>query len=71
MKLILKEIEKVLNHIFFSLLIYSGLFLLIAGLVAWSSLTVRILVGLTFLMLSYFVGYLAYKVWTIKRLLNK
>jgi len=70
MKHLVKEIEAKLNHLIGFLAVYAVFFLILAVLIAWSSLVLQVLVALAFVLLAYVLGYLAYKIWTIKKLLD-
>lgn len=71
MKNIINEIDKLLSRIIGFLITYSILFFVIALLVAWTEITIQVLVALAFLLMSYVIAYLSYKLWIIKKLLGK
>jgi len=71
MKHLIKEVEDKLNHMIWALVFYAAAFLLLAVFIAFTEYFLRIMVGFAFLLLAYVMFYFAYKVWTIKKIINK
>lgn len=60
-----------INRIIWMLTINGVLLVLLAMLVVWSSFILKLLVGLTILVIAYLFFYLAYRVHEIKKHLEK
>lgn len=67
----IKSIKKKVNHIIIAL-ICSGIFILILGvMIVWSDFMVRLIMGMFVLTVAYAFFYGAYKIWSIKRDIDK
>ena len=64
-------LDKKLKHFTLALLINGIVMLLLAILVVWTDFMARIVVGLAILIVAYMFLYGAYKIWHIKKLLDK
>jgi len=66
-----KSINKKLNGMIWSLASTGIVILLLAILVVWTDFMVRLVVGLIILLVSYTFLYAAYKIWRLKREIEK
>lgn len=71
MKTLLSNIRKKVNHIIWAQ-VGTGVFLLImAVLIVWVDFFLELMVGLIVIMVSYVFFYGAYKLWSIKKEVEK
>jgi ABC-type bacteriocin/lantibiotic exporter with double-glycine peptidase domain len=71
MKNLLSSVGHKINGIILTL-ISTGIFMLILGiLVVWTDLVLRLLVGLLIIVIAYVFFYGAYKVWHMKKEIEK
>lgn len=71
MKTLIKEVQNKTMAVIINLII-TGVFLLILSiLIVWTDLVLRLLVGLIVLLLAYLFFYMAYKIWSVKKEVEK
>jgi hypothetical protein len=69
--LIYKKIEKKADHFIYGL-VGNGIILLLLGiLIVWTDFMLRLVVGLVTIIIAYGFFYMAYKIHTIKKEINK
>jgi hypothetical protein len=71
MKNLLKELEAKLNHLVWALVFYGVIFMTLAVFVTFTEYLLKVMVGLALLLISYTLFYFAYKLWSIKKIVNK
>jgi hypothetical protein len=71
MKNLLKELESKLNHLVWALVFYGVIFMTLAVFVTFTQYLLKVMVGLALLLISYTLFYFAYKLWSIKKIVNK
>jgi len=71
MKTLIKEVQNKTLAVIINLII-TGVFLVILSiLIVWTDLVLRLLVGLIVLLLAYLFFYMAYKLWSVKKEVEK
>ncbi|MFH1661928.1 MAG: hypothetical protein ABIA02_02435 [Candidatus Falkowbacteria bacterium] len=71
MKNLIKEIKKKVNGIIWTL-IGTGIILLMLGvLIVWTDFVLRLVIGLLVIVVAYVFFYLAYKIWNLKKEVEK
>jgi len=68
---IVKKLESKVNHLIYSLICMGAVMLMLAVLVVWSGFLLQLAVGLFIVVLAYSFFYLAYKIWSIKKEVEK
>jgi multisubunit Na+/H+ antiporter MnhC subunit len=71
MKNIFKELEVKLNHLVWALVFYGVVFMTLAVFVTFSEYLLKVMVGLSLLLIAYTLFYFAYKLWSIKKIVSK
>jgi len=67
----IKSIKKKVNHVIVAL-VFTGIFILILGvLIVWSDFMVRLVMGMFIITIAYAFFYGAYKIWSIKKDVDK
>ncbi len=71
MQNLFKEINKKVNGLIWSLLSTGIILMFLAILIVWTDFILRLVIGMFILVLAYAFIYGAYKVWTLKREVDK
>ena len=71
MKNLLKTINKKINHIVWSFASTGVVLIILAILIAWTDFLLRLIVALFVLLMAYTFIYAAYKVWAVKKEIEK
>lgn len=71
MNAFLKQIKRKINGVIWTLLSTGAVLLLLAILIAWTEFMVRLVIGLFVLIIAYVFFYLGYKLWLLKKALEK
>lgn len=66
-----KEINKKINGVILSLLCTGIVLLLLAVLIVWTDFMIRLVIGLLVLVISYAFLYGSWKIWTLKKEIEK
>lgn len=67
MQNLIKQINKKINGIIWSLITTGVILLMLAVLIVWTDFILRLVFGMFVLVLAYAFLYGAYKIWAIKR----
>jgi uncharacterized membrane protein len=68
---LIKKIQKKIAHIICSLICTAIVLLMLAVLVVWSGFMLQLTVGLLLVIMAYMFFYAAYKIWSIKKEIEK
>ncbi len=71
MKKLIEKIQKKINSVIWSLAISGAVLLMLAVLVVWSQFLLQLAVGLFIVVIAYMFFYAAYKLWSLKREVEK
>lgn len=71
MKKLIEKIQKKVNSVIWSLAISGAVLLMLAVLVVWSQFLLQLAVGLFIVVIAYMFFYAAYKLWSLKREIEK
>lgn len=71
MKNLIKLIQKKVNGMILSLVIAGVIMLMLAVLIVWSQLILQLAVGLFIVVIAYMLFYAAYKIWSLKKEIEK
>lgn len=71
MKKLIEKIQKKINSVIWSLAISGVVLLMLAVLVVWSQFLLQLAVGLFIVVIAYMFFYAAYKLWSLKREVEK
>jgi len=68
---LIKKIKTKINHAVISLISMGMILVLLGTLIVWTDFVLRLVIGLFVLVVAYAFFYLAYKIWWIKREVEK
>ena len=71
MKKLIEKIQKKINSVIWSFVISGVVLLMLAVLVVWSQFLLQLAVGLFIVVIAYMFFYAAYKLWSLKREVEK
>jgi hypothetical protein len=71
MKKLIEKIQKKINSVIRSLVISGLVLLMLAVLVVWSQFLLQLAVGLFIVVIAHMFFYAAYKLWSLKREIEK
>ena len=71
MKKLIEKIQKKVNSVIWSLAISGAVLLMLAVLVVWSQFLLQLAIGLFIVVIAYMFFYAAYKLWSLKREIEK
>ncbi len=67
----IKKIKKKVNGIIFTLITTGIVLLILAVLVVWTDFVLRLVIALFVIVVAYIFFYLAYKIWHLKKAVEK
>jgi hypothetical protein len=68
---LVKTVNKKINGVIFSLLSTGVVLMMLSVLIVWTDFMLRLVIGVFVLVVSYVFVYGAYKIWTIKKEIEK
>lgn len=71
MQKFIKNVNKKVNHLIWSLVSAGIILLMLAVLIVWTDFILRLIFGMFVLVIAYALLYGAYKIWAIKRDIEK
>jgi len=71
MQNLIKKIKRKINHTMISLISMGLILVLLAILIVWTDFVLKLVIGLFVLIVAYAFFHLAYRIWWIKREVEK
>jgi len=68
---LVKLIQKRVNGLIFSLVVSGIIMMMLAVLIVWSPLVLQLTVGLVIVVFAYMLFFSAYKIWSLKKEIEK
>lgn len=68
---LIKNAGKKINHLVYSLIFTGAILIVLAVLIVWTDFMLQLVIGLFVLVLAYSFIYSGYKIWSIKKEVEK